>query len=53
MKLIVCSPDGDKGFFYIVVGILPKDTLSPSLLIICLGYLLQTSIDKKKNMAVD
>ena len=42
----VCSPDGDTEYFDIVAGVLQGDTLAPYLFIICLDYVLRTSIDK-------
>ena len=48
-KVKVCFPDGDTDYFEIVAGVLQGDTLS--LLrhfIICLDYVLRTSIDKIK-----
>ena len=42
----VHSPDGDTEYFDIVAGVLQGDTLSPYLFIICLDYVLRTSIDK-------
>ena len=42
----VRSPDGDTEYFDIVAGILQGDTLAPYLFIICLDYVLRTSIDK-------
>ena len=39
----VRSPDGDTD---IVAGVLQGDTLTPYLFIICLDYVLRTSIDK-------
>ena len=45
---MVCSSDGDTDFFDIVACILQGDTLAPYLLIICLDYILQTSIDLMK-----
>ena len=42
----VCSPDGDTEYFDIVVWVLQRDTLAPYLFIICLDYVLRTSIDK-------
>ena len=42
----VRSPDGDTEFFDIVAGVLQGDTLAPYLFIICLDYVLRTSIDK-------
>ena len=44
----VHSPDGDTDYFDIVAGVLQGDTLVPYLFIICLDYLLRTSIDKIK-----
>ena len=44
-KVKVRSPDGDTEYFDIVAGVLQGDTLSPYLLIICLDYVLRTSID--------
>ena len=45
-KVKVRSPDGDTEYFDIVAGVLQGDTLAPYLLIICLNYVLRTSIDK-------
>ena len=47
-KVKVRSPDGDTDYFDIVAGILQRDILSPYLFIICLDYVLRTSIDKIK-----
>ena len=47
-KVKVRSPDGDTEYFDIVAGVLQGDTLSPYILIVCLDYLLRTSIDKIK-----
>ena len=44
----VCSPDGNTDFFNIVTGVLQRDTLAPYLFIICLDYVLRTSIDLMK-----
>ena len=44
----VCSPDGDTDYFDIVAGVLQGDTLAPYLFIVCLDYMLRTSIDKIK-----
>ena len=44
----VHSPDGDTEYFDIVAGVLQGDTLDPHLFIICLDYVLRTSIDKIK-----
>ena len=45
-KVKVRSPDGDTEYFDIVAGVLQADTLAPYLFIICLDYVLRTSIDK-------
>ena len=42
----VRSPDWDTEYFDIVAGVLQGDTLAPYLFIICLDYVLRTSIDK-------
>ena len=42
----VRSPDGDTDYFDIVAGVLQEDTIALYLLIICLDYVLRTSIDK-------
>ena len=47
-KVKVRSPDGDIEYFDIVAGVLQGDTLAPYLFIICLDYVLRTSIDKIK-----
>ena len=47
-KVKVRSPDGDTEYFDIVAGVLQGDTLAPCLFIICLDYVLRTSIDKIK-----
>ena len=44
-KLKVHSLDGDTDYFDIVGGVLQGDTLAPYLFIICLDYVLRTSID--------
>ena len=49
-KVKVCSPDGDTDYFDKIAGVLQGDTLAPYLFIICLDYVLRTSMDKiKKN----
>ena len=48
MKNIVHSPDGDTDYFDIVTIVLKGDALAPFLFIICLDYILQTSIDLMK-----
>ena len=45
-KVKVRSSDGDTEYFEIVAGVLQGDTLAPYLFIICLDYVLRTSIDK-------
>ena len=42
----VRSPNGDTEYFDIVAGVLQGNTLTPYLFIICLDYVLRTSIDK-------
>ena len=48
-KVKVCSLDGDTDYFDIVAGVLQGDTLAPYAFIICLNYVLRTSIDKMKD----
>ena len=45
-KVKIHSLDGDTEYFDIVAGVLQGDTLAPYLFIICLDYVLRTSIDK-------
>ena len=45
-KVKVRSPDGDTEYFDILAGVLQGGTLAPYLFIICLDYVLRTSIDK-------
>ena len=45
-KVKVRSAHGDTEYFDIVAGVLQGDTLAPYLFIICLDYVLRTSIDK-------
>ena len=52
-KVKVCSPDGDTEYFDIVAGVLQGDTLAPYLFIICLDYVLRTSIDKIKENGLE
>ena len=47
-KVKVRSLDGDIDYFNIVEGVIQLDTLAPYLVIICLDYLLRTSIDRIK-----
>ena len=44
----IYSTDGDIDYFDIVEGVLRGDTLAPYLFIICLDYVLRTSIDLMK-----
>ena len=48
MKVKVRSSNGDTDYFDIVAGVLQGDTLASSLFIICLDYVLRTSIDLMK-----
>ena len=52
-KVKVCLPDGDTEHFDIVAGVLQGDMLAPYLSIICLDYVLRTSIDKIKENSFD
>ena len=45
-KVKVRSPDGDTEYFDIVAGVQQGDTLAPYRFIICLDYVLRTSINK-------
>ena len=47
-KVNVRSPGGDTDFFDIVAGVLQGDILASYLFIICLDYVLRTSIDLMK-----
>ena len=47
-KVKVRSPDGDTDYLDIVASVLQGDTLVPYLFIICLEYVLRTSIDENK-----
>ena len=44
----VYFPDEDTDYFNIVTGVLQRDTVTPYLFIICLDYVLRTSINKMK-----
>ena len=48
MKVNVCSPDGDTEYFDIAAGVLQGDTLAPYQFIICLDYILRTSVNLMK-----
>ena len=52
-KVKVRSTDGDTEYFDIVAGVLQGDTLAPYLFIICLDYVLRTSIDKIRENGFD
>ena len=52
-KVKVRSPDGDTEYFDNVAGVLQGDTLAPYLFIICLDYVLRTSIDKIRENGFD
>ena len=52
-KVKVRSPDGDTDYFDIVAGVLQGDTLAPCLFIICLDFVLRTSIYKIKENCVE
>ena len=45
MEAMVHSSDGDTDFFSIVTEVLQGDTLASYLSILCLNYILQTSIN--------
>ena len=47
-KVNVRSLDEDTDYFDIEAGVLQRDTLAPYLFIICLDYVLRTSIDKNQ-----
>ena len=47
-KVKICSPDGNTDYFEIVAGVLQEDTLASYLFIICIDYVLRTSIDLMK-----
>ena len=47
-KVKVRSPDGDTDYFDIAAGVLRGDTFAQYQFIICLDYVLRTSIDKIK-----
>ena len=47
-KVKVRSPDGDTEYFDIAAGVLQGETLALYLFILCLDYVLRTSIDKIK-----
>ena len=48
-KVKVRSPDGDTDYFDIVAGVLQEGTLDLHHFVICLDYVLRTSVDKMKD----
>ena len=48
----VRSPDSDTDFFDILAGVLQGDTLAPFIFIICLDYILRTSVDNIKHLGL-
>ena len=50
-KVKIRSPDGDTEYFDIVARVLKGDSIAPYLFIICLDYVLRTSIDKIRENA--
>ena len=48
----VRSPDGDTEFFDSLAGVLQGDTLAPFLFVICLDYVLRTSVDNNSNLGL-
>ena len=48
-KVEFCSLNGDTDNYNIVAGVLQGDISAPYLFIICLDYMLRTSIDKMKD----
>ena len=48
-KVKVRSPDADTDYFDIVAGVLQGDTLATYLFIVCLDYVLRTSLDIMKD----
>ena len=48
IRSMVRSPDGDTPFSEITIGVLQGDTLASFLFIICLDYILKTSLDNDR-----
>ena len=48
----VRSPDGDTDFSDILTDVLQGDTLSPFLFVVCLDYVLRTSVNKISNFGL-
>ena len=51
-KSKVRSPDGDTDFFNILAGVLQGDTLAPYIFVICLDYVLRTSVDPNNELGL-
>ena len=51
-RSLVSSPDGDTPYFEITTGILQCDTLAPFVFIICLDYILKTSLYNNLELGV-
>ena len=49
-RSIVRSPYGDSPYFEITTGVLQGDTIAPFLFIICLDYILKTSLDNDREL---
>ena len=49
-RSMVRSPDGDTSCFEITTGVLQGDTLASFLFIICLDYILKTSLDNNREL---
>ena len=47
---MVRSSNGDTHFFEITTGVLQGDTLAPFLFIICLDYILKTSLENDREL---
>ena len=52
-KVEVRSPDGDTEYLDILAGVLEGDTLAPYLFIICVDYVIRTSIDKTRESSFE
>ena len=51
-KSKVRSPDGDTDFFNILAEVLQGDTLAPYIFVICLDYVLRTSVDPNNELGL-
>ena len=47
---MIRSPDGDTAYFEITTGVLKGDTVAQFLFIICLDYILKTSLDNNRDI---